>query len=64
MWGLVGGIAVVVSVFGLFGCLDEHQKGAFWAVLGIIIGGMGVLYAFELLRCHMSVSSQTVSLST
>ena len=41
--------SVVVSVSGVFGCLDKHQKGVFWAVLGIIIGGMGVLYAFELL---------------
>ena len=47
MWGLVGGIAVVVSVSGLFGCLDKHQRGAFWAVLALTLGGMGVLYAFH-----------------
>lgn len=45
-WGLIGIVAIVLSVAGYMGCNQHNQKGKGRAVFGIIFGLASVLYAF------------------
>lgn len=45
-FGLIGIVAIVLSVAGYMGCKQHNQKGKGRAVFGIIFGLASVLYAF------------------
>lgn len=45
-FGIIGIIAIVLSVAGYMGCKQHNQKGKGRAVFGVIFGLMSVLYAF------------------
>lgn len=45
-FGIIGMIAIVLSVAGYMGCKQNNQKGKGRAVFGVILGLISVFYAF------------------
>lgn len=45
-FGIIGIIAIVLSVAGYMGCTQHNQKGKGRAIAGIILGLIAAIYAF------------------
>ena len=48
-WGIVGIVAVVFSVVGFVQTNNSNERGRGFAIAGMILGGLSVLYGFIVL---------------
>ncbi len=44
-YGIVGIAGIVISVIGLVNCRQNNQRGTVFAIVGIVIGTLSILYS-------------------
>jgi len=57
LWGLVGIIALVLSIVGYYQITETHENGKGFAMAGIIIGAFSILYGLAAIFFMDSVLS-------